>query len=252
MEDFRKLLNIKLFSQPFDAARHPDFQLVRGKIIAELYSSLENSISVLSDMKARKSYVYYGAAADHLGLQQKETEINSIWEEELLNRTHAEDLQKKYRLELRFFQLLHSLDVAERENYHIIMKLRIRNKEGKYIPVNHRLFYISSSEDGIIRLALCLYNIIYEYPGFDTPDGVILNTQTGAIIGRDEGVSDILSLREKEILQLIKLGYQSKEIAAQLTLSVHTVSRHRQNIFKKLNVTNAMEACRIAEATKLC
>jgi len=63
--------------------------------------------------------------------------------------------------------------------------------------------------------------------------------------------SQILSLREKEILQLIKHGRRSKEIADKLGLSINTVNRHRQNIFQKLNVTNAMEACRVAEGTGL-
>ncbi len=38
----------------------------------------------------------------------------------------------------------------------------------------------------------------------------------------------------------------SKEIADLLSISIHTVNRHRQNILEKLHVSNAMEACRMA------
>jgi DNA-binding NarL/FixJ family response regulator len=47
-----------------------------------------------------------------------------------------------------------------------------------------------------------------------------------------------ISKRELEIIGLIKTGYTSKEIAAQLFLSEFTVETHRRNIFRKLNVTS--------------
>lgn len=248
MENIRKLLDNKLFSQSFAPEADLNSQLENAKLIAQLYSRLENCISVLSDMKARRSYIYYGATAERLGLQKMETEINSIWEDELLSRVHAEDLQKKYRLEFQFFQLLNSIEGAERPDYRVVTKLRIRNREGKQLLLEHRLLYISSSSDGSAWLALCLYHIIYDHPEFEVPKGVILNTRTGAIIDpEDRSFKDILSAREKEILQLIKLGRRSKEIAEKLSLSIHTVNRHRQNIFQKLNVTNALEACRVAD-----
>jgi hypothetical protein len=50
----RELLDIKLFSQPFSGINKPHLQLEDGKAIAELYAKLENTISVLSDMEARK------------------------------------------------------------------------------------------------------------------------------------------------------------------------------------------------------
>ena len=48
----------------------------------------------------------------------------------------------------------------------------------------------------------------------------------------------ILSLREKEILQYVKKGHSSKEIADTLHITLKTVQAHRHNIFKKLKVKN--------------
>ena len=42
--------------------------------------------------------------------------------------------------------------------------------------------------------------------------------------------NSILSEREKEILELIRKGMRSKEIASELHISINTVNRHRQNI----------------------
>ena len=47
-----------------------------------------------------------------------------------------------------------------------------------------------------------------------------------------------LSRRELDIVQLIKSGLSSKEIALQLDISLKTVEVHRYNILKKLNMKN--------------
>jgi DNA-binding NarL/FixJ family response regulator len=47
-----------------------------------------------------------------------------------------------------------------------------------------------------------------------------------------------LSPREIEIIQLIKKGKATKEIADEIFLSVFTVETHRKNIFKKLNINS--------------
>ncbi|GAA4907644.1 response regulator transcription factor [Mucilaginibacter defluvii] len=242
----RNLLDIKLFSQNFDTANAAQ-QLENARSIARLYTGLENGISVLSDMNARKSYLYYGSLTEQIGLERKAESIDTIWEDDLLNRVHPDDLQKKYRLEFSFFKLLQAVPVAERTDYGLITRLRIRDNDEQYITVQHRLIYIGSSANGSIWLALCLYNRVYDHPGFDAPAGVIVNNRTGKVV-EDDGLkfNGLLSEREKEVLQLIKLGRRSKEIAEQLSLSINTVNRHRQNIFEKLNVSNAMEACRMA------
>jgi DNA-binding CsgD family transcriptional regulator len=50
-----------------------------------------------------------------------------------------------------------------------------------------------------------------------------------------------LTPRQKEILDLVAAGLTSKEIAARLGLSVHTVRQHRKRMLEKFNVSNAAE-----------
>lgn len=45
-----------------------------------------------------------------------------------------------------------------------------------------------------------------------------------------------LTGREREIIQLIAEGYNSRKIAKQLFISIKTVASHRQNIMKKLDI----------------
>jgi two-component system, NarL family, response regulator NreC len=47
---------------------------------------------------------------------------------------------------------------------------------------------------------------------------------------------DLLTAREREILQLIAEGNSNKDIANRLSLSLHTVETHRGNILQKLNL----------------
>jgi two-component system response regulator NreC len=52
---------------------------------------------------------------------------------------------------------------------------------------------------------------------------------------------DLLTLREKEILQILVSGKSNKEVAEQLCVSVATVETHRNNIFQKLHLHSLPE-----------
>jgi DNA-binding CsgD family transcriptional regulator len=54
--------------------------------------------------------------------------------------------------------------------------------------------------------------------------------------------SENLSPREHEILALASKGYQYKEIAAELSISIETVRVHFRHIYEKLHVRSRTEA----------
>lgn len=55
-------------------------------------------------------------------------------------------------------------------------------------------------------------------------------------------VSNLLSERENEVLELISQGLIYKEIAERLFISPETVRKHVRNVYKKLHVQNKIEA----------
>jgi len=57
---------------------------------------------------------------------------------------------------------------------------------------------------------------------------------------------DLLTSREREVLQMIAEGKTNKEIAGLLDLSVYTVDAHRGRIMEKLNVHSATDLVRFA------
>ena len=53
---------------------------------------------------------------------------------------------------------------------------------------------------------------------------------------------DVLSKREREILEMLSTGLLYKEIAEKLYISAETVRKHVYHVYEKLHVTNRVEA----------
>jgi DNA-binding NarL/FixJ family response regulator len=60
------------------------------------------------------------------------------------------------------------------------------------------------------------------------------------------GPVDLLTDREREILQLVAESHSTKEIAAKLILSAKTVDNHRTNLMRKLNLHDVASLTRYA------
>ncbi len=62
----------------------------------------------------------------------------------------------------------------------------------------------------------------------------------------EEENPEVLTMREREVLKLLAEGKRTKEIAAALYISPHTVRRHRSNIMEKLNIKNLADLVKYA------
>jgi len=63
---------------------------------------------------------------------------------------------------------------------------------------------------------------------------------------QEEEAPSILTQTETEIVKAIALGKTTKEIAAERFSSIHTITTHRKNIFRKLGINTAHEAVKYA------
>jgi DNA-binding NarL/FixJ family response regulator len=68
----------------------------------------------------------------------------------------------------------------------------------------------------------------------------------GAVKEVPELVSDRLTSREREIVQLLAEGKSSKEVASSLGISVKTAETHRANVMRKLELHSVSELVRYA------
>jgi len=69
--------------------------------------------------------------------------------------------------------------------------------------------------------------------------------------GENHSKFELLTGREREVLQLITEGYTNKDIATHLSISTKTVEKHRASIMKKLDVHDVPGLIRISIKHKL-
>lgn len=244
------ILNKEFSTQHFAQEQPYTEMLDRYKDIARNYAHMENTVAVLSDLRTDASYIYYGNFSRMLGMAKcgSEDKVSSIWEKEIFKLIHPDDLANKHLQELCFYHFIKRQPKSKRTDYYLTSKLRMKNGMNNYIPVSHRMFYISVPSNDTLWLALCLYGPLL----FDIPAKcLIINSTNGQMTELNKHGTKILSSREKQVLNLIDKGLTSKGIAEALSISINTVSRHRQEILGKLQVKNSIEACRIAKDLKL-
>lgn len=101
------------------------------------------------------------------------------------------------------------------------------------------------SEELMLAIPAAMRGETYLSPGVAT-----LLVESAVIQGRGLGSSEDgfnqLSLREREILQLLAEGHTNAEIAGILVLSEKTIEKHRAALMSKLNISNLARLVRIA------
>lgn len=242
--------NSMYLSQRFAEDENDEQLIAECRLQVRAYAFTENAIVSMGDNKLNCSYCYYGGLADVLGLpiEERQNSIPSLYEDFIFHRADAEDLAHRHADEVAFIHLLKPLPVACRRDYYLSDFMRMRDKEGNYRVVEHRLFPMAASSNGSFRLMACIYTL--------AKDGLhqarIINTRTGEVrVLSNKDYENVLSSREREVLRLIDQGKLSKEIADILSISINTVNRHRQHILDKLNVDHAIEACKVARVMGL-
>jgi len=95
----------------------------------------------------------------------------------------------------------------------------------------------SSREELRIAIRSVLDGKTYISPGI--AGSVLEGYLDGRKTLKSKSALDTVTQREKEVLKLLAEGYQNKEIADLLCISVKTVEKHRSNLISKLNLHNA-------------
>lgn len=79
-----------------------------------------------------------------------------------------------------------------------------------------------------------------------SPSAVSAEPEDENVIGLE-----VLSLRERQVLEMVAQGYNNQEIGQRLELSPKTIARHRERIMKKLNMHSRTELVKFAIRTGL-
>jgi len=139
-------------------------------------------------------------------------------------------------------------------------KLISKNSDTKIIALSiyaTRRFVMGMLKVGAIAYLVkqCAYEelanairIVVENKSYLSPQihDVVVTDYARNSFNDEESFLSILTLREREVLQLIVEGAKSEDIAARLFVTVKTVSSHRTRIMKKLKTKSVAELTRLA------
>lgn len=166
---------------------------------------------------------------------------------------HPDDLNELLLARLKYFRK--ALDAGpDMARYKLISEYRL-NLSGNYVRVIEQQQALETDSRGNVWLALSLLDISPNQTPFTRVESRIFDIKTRQIIAMPsypeyktfENNKPNLTVREKEVLKLVREGFLSKEISAQLSISLNTVNTYRQRIIEKLDVNNSQEAIRYAE-----
>ncbi|HUV22287.1 MAG TPA: response regulator transcription factor [Gammaproteobacteria bacterium] len=150
--------------------------------------------------------------------------------------------------------LITDQNLADINGINLIRKIKAGGLRTRIILLTAEIFpavihkALSAGADGIIlksdRFSLLIeaISVIHQRrflsPGISDPlVNSFLSNGNGAFGQRTSPLSD----REEQVAMLIGEGESSKEISELLCISEKTVSKHRGNIFKKLNIKNTAQ-----------
>lgn len=176
----------------------------------------------------------YMSPAMEKDFQVTTEEVLKIGVKFLYDRIHVESSS---RVVPKLLNLINSNDYTKVTSFFQYIKLP--GKDYQWFVTNTKLF---KPRDCLISFT----NPLGYLQDFDKGIADILDDNV-FIRNNIEAYSQI-SKREKETIRLLVKGNSLKEIANQLNISELTVKTHRQNIYKKLNISSVTELFRFATA----
>lgn len=117
-------------------------------------------------------------------------------------------------------------------------------EKAKLIEVHGYMLKYSTKEELIVCINAVLANKIYYDPKLEAAS---VNLHQKDIFVKKFAISS----RELDVINLIRKGLSSHEIAQKLSISIETVKTHRKNIFFKLGVTSVFELIEFVDKNSL-
>ena len=237
-----------MFQLQFEPENLDYLKFEKHKLSVDILSELSNSSIQIFDLNQKKIVFFSKNYAKMLGYSSKEFEsLNYAFFEA---KIHPDDKYDLAMFGLSSLKLYKELSSDEKLNHKVVYEFRMLNAENIYVRIIDQYQILELDSIGQIWLMMSTVDISPNQDAEALVKCQILNFRTGKIIPSTVETKPSLELtkREREILNLVKQGYLSKEISVKLFISVHTVNTHRQRLLEKLGANNSMEA--IIFATK--
>jgi len=156
------------------------------------------------------------------------------------------DLQKVANMNRLVYDFYFNLPMERRFHGAITFDMRMKDENGRYVLINHKVSLLDIAEDGRLRLGLCVIN----YPTSKIPGKFYIKMSDDSTvyeyIEKSQKFIEVkiqrLTPKSEKVLELASRGRTEKEIADTLGISINTVKYHKRRILRQLNVRNTTEA----------
>ena len=229
----------------------------KHKLYIEQLAKINNSFVFVLELEGqRESCCLYLSDnyCDFFGYDRAKLFGNGIDFDYLTSFIHPDDAEVFWLTQRRLIDYLFSLSKSERLSYKHIYEFRIYNTKGEWVRIISQHQVLEVDSEGNPWLVLGVMDVSPDQTSDSHVKLRLVNFKTGVVTPFQLSQKEkdiVLTTREKEVLDMIRIGYLSKEISEKLSISIHTVNNHRKNILEKMNVDNAVEAINFARALGL-
>jgi DNA-binding CsgD family transcriptional regulator len=173
---------------------------------------------------------------------------------------HPDDAEVLANFPCEIIPVLMKLQLEERPKVNVCQNFRIITRENKQMHLLHEIFF--PEFDAVTGMPLYTLNLLNDISLYKTDNHIHLSMFLNdkekrtkkEIFFRKYHLFDnesLISKREKEIVQLLANGLNSREIADQLFISEDTVKTHRRNLLSRLQARSTIELVMIAISRRI-
>jgi len=164
---------------------------------------------------------------------------------------HPDDRPELFNFQKIIFEVFHSLTLKERHNFQFSYTTRWvhrKTEEVTWVTAKVRPYVIDEAGSFIMDLHIIIQ--LFTPPkvkSYDWNYSFTKDDGTKIFESKNSPIRKAVKLtgKEREIVNLVLEGKESKEISELLSISINTVATHRKNILRKLGARNVGEMVKI-------
>jgi DNA-binding CsgD family transcriptional regulator len=207
--------------------------------------SMNRSLTVVIDMHTMKYLYWSGNAKDLLGWEEDDYLAGGV--QFTYSNIHPDDMAATQTFSQQIVTYYKSLSEIEKNNFRSYWDMRMVKKDGSYVRILLHDCPLKNDADGNTSVLLSFIT-----------DVTSMKPDRSCHLRMTNGKEDVLyeynvaeqklhtltcpSNREIEVFRSISQGYQRKQIADKLNISVATVKTHCQNVYEKLGTNDSVES----------
>lgn len=196
---------------------------------------------IFNVQKAEFDYIH-PAVFDLLGYNANECTVAGM-----MNNIHPDDRGWFLDFENTAVNFFNNLPPEKVKKYKVRYDLRVKKADGEYVRLLQQTIPIQHDGKGTVLRTLVVHTDISHLKMAGSPvlsfiglegEPSFLNV---AVKKSFIPARELLTKREKEVLQLMLSGMPSREIAMNLGISKQTIDKHRKNMLRKTGIKSSAE-----------